>query len=105
MRTVALVTAMDRPLGRTAGNAVEVAESVEVLAGGGPADVIELTLALAREMLAGAGVPTSTPPMRWPTGARWTSGADDRRAGRRSGRAAAGAGRDARGDRPRPPAR
>ena len=44
-----------RPLGSTAGNAIEVAESVEVLAGGGPADVVELTLALAREMLAGAG--------------------------------------------------
>jgi thymidine phosphorylase len=56
VRTVALVTAMDRPLGRSAGNGVEVAESVEVLAGGGPADVVELTLALAGEMLAGAGV-------------------------------------------------
>jgi thymidine phosphorylase len=55
-RTVALLTDMHTPLGRTAGNALEVAESVEVLAGGGPADVVELTLALAREMLAGAGL-------------------------------------------------
>jgi len=47
---------MSTPLGYTAGNAIEVAESVEVLAGGGPADVLELTVALAREMLAGAGV-------------------------------------------------
>lgn len=56
VRTVALLTDMSTPLGLTAGNAIEVAESVEVLAGGGPADVVELTLALAREMLAGAGV-------------------------------------------------
>lgn len=55
VHTVALLTEMSTPLGLTAGNAVEVAESVEVLAGGGPADVVELTLALAREMLAGAG--------------------------------------------------
>ncbi len=55
VRTVALLTDMSTPLGYTAGNAIEVAESVEVLAGGGPADVVELTLALAREMLAGAG--------------------------------------------------
>ena len=55
LHTVALLTDMSTPLGLTAGNAVEVAESVEVLAGGGPADVVELTLALAREMLAGAG--------------------------------------------------
>jgi thymidine phosphorylase len=55
VHTVALLTDMETPLGLTAGNAIEVAESVEVLAGGGPADVVELTLALAREMLAGAG--------------------------------------------------
>jgi thymidine phosphorylase len=55
VRTVALLTDMSTPLGRTAGNALEVRESVEVLAGGGPADVVELTLALAREMLASAG--------------------------------------------------
>jgi thymidine phosphorylase len=55
VHTVALLTDMSTPLGLTAGNAVEVRESVEVLAGGGPADVVELTLALAREMLAGAG--------------------------------------------------
>ncbi|GAB2670840.1 thymidine phosphorylase [Nocardia goodfellowii] len=56
VRTVALLTSMDTPLGRTAGNALEVAESVEVLAGGGPADIVELTLALAREMVALAGL-------------------------------------------------
>jgi thymidine phosphorylase len=56
VRTVALLTDMSTPLGRTAGNALEVAEAVEVLADGGPADVVELTLALAREMLAGAGL-------------------------------------------------
>ncbi|MFC8530817.1 thymidine phosphorylase [Nocardia sp. NPDC057227] len=56
VRTTALLTDMDAPLGRTAGNALEVAESVEVLAGGGPADVVALTLALAREMVAAAGL-------------------------------------------------
>ena len=61
VRTVALLTGMDTPLGRTAGNALEVAESVEVLAGGGPADVVELTVALAREMLAAAGQPDADP--------------------------------------------
>jgi thymidine phosphorylase len=56
VHTVALLTDMNTPLGLTAGNAIEVAESLEVLAGGGPADVVELTVALAREMLAGAGI-------------------------------------------------
>ena len=55
VHTVALLTDMSSPLGLTAGNALEVRESVEVLAGGGPPDVVELTVALAREMLAGAG--------------------------------------------------
>ena len=53
--TVALLTDMSTPLGRTAGNALEVQEAVEVLAGGGPPDVVELTVALAREMLTAAG--------------------------------------------------
>ncbi len=54
--TVALLTDMSTPLGRTAGNALEVAESVDVLAGGGPEDVVELTVVLAREMLLAAGM-------------------------------------------------
>jgi thymidine phosphorylase len=56
VNTVALLTDMSTPLGLTVGNAVEVEESLEVLAGGGPEDVVELTVALAREMLAGAGL-------------------------------------------------
>jgi thymidine phosphorylase len=55
VRTVALLTDMSTPLGLTAGNALEVREALDVLAGGGPPDVVELTVALAREMLAGAG--------------------------------------------------
>lgn len=54
--TSALLTNMDTPLGLTVGNACEVEESVEVLAGGGPADVVELTLELARIMLKNSGV-------------------------------------------------
>lgn len=59
--TVALLTDMSAPLGRTAGNALEVRESLDVLAGGGPDDVVELTLALAREMLSAAGLPDADP--------------------------------------------
>ncbi len=62
VKTRALVTAMDVPLGLTAGNALEVRESVEVLAGGGPADIVELTLIMAREMLDAAGIKSSLDP-------------------------------------------
>jgi len=56
VRTTALITDMETPLGRTAGNALEVRESLEVLAGGGPPDVVGLTVALAAEMLDLAGI-------------------------------------------------
>jgi thymidine phosphorylase len=62
VKTRALVTAMDVPLGLTAGNALEIRETLEVLAGGGPSDVIELTLLLANEMLDAAGIKSKVSP-------------------------------------------
>ena len=57
VRTTAVLTRMDTPLGRNAGNGLEVTESVDVLRGGGPADLVEVTLVLAREMAALVGRP------------------------------------------------
>ncbi|MFD0775932.1 thymidine phosphorylase, partial [Streptomonospora algeriensis] len=62
VRTRALLTAMDAPLGRRVGNALEVAEAVEVLFGGGPSDVVELTVELAREMVGVAGLQDARDP-------------------------------------------
>ena len=62
VKTRALVTAMDVPLGLTAGNALEIRETLEVLAGGGPSDVIELTLLLANEMLDAVGIKPKVSP-------------------------------------------
>lgn len=62
--TRALVTDMSTPLGLTAGNALEVRESLEVLSGGGPQDVVDLTIALAREMLDAAGRPVGDDELR-----------------------------------------
>ena len=62
--TVALLTQMDTPLGRTAGNALEVEEAVDVLRGGGPEDVVAVTLALAAEMLALCGITSEDPAAR-----------------------------------------
>src|SRR3954465_3115207 len=73
VETVALLTDMNTPLGRAVGNAVEVTESLEVLAGGGPADVVELTLALAREMLVCAGLSDVDPAVALASGAAMDS--------------------------------
>jgi len=64
VRTAALLTGMDSPLGRTVGNALEVGEALEVLAGAGPADLVELTVALAREMLALVGLDSASDPVK-----------------------------------------
>ncbi|MDN5716483.1 MAG: thymidine phosphorylase [Janibacter sp.] len=64
VNTVALITDMSVPLGLTAGNALEVRESVEVLAGGGPQDVVDLTVALADEMTRAAGTDVGTDELR-----------------------------------------
>ena len=55
VKTSALLTDMEVPLGRTAGNALEVTECVETMRGDGPDDLVEITLELAREMLRAAG--------------------------------------------------
>jgi thymidine phosphorylase len=73
VKTVALLTDMSTPLGLAVGNAIEVAESLEVLAGGGPADVRELTLALAREMLDAAGLTGADPAKMLDSGAAMDS--------------------------------
>ena len=61
VKTVALITDMESPLGRAVGNGLEVTEAVEVLRGRGPADLVEVTLALAREMVSLAGLAGSGP--------------------------------------------
>jgi thymidine phosphorylase len=73
VRTVALLTDMSTPLGLAVGNAIEVTESLEVLAGGGPGDVVRLTLALAREMLDAAGLVDADPAKALESGAAMDS--------------------------------
>ena len=61
VKTSALLTDMSSPLGKKIGNSLEVEESVDVLSGGGPSDVVELTVELAREMLSLSGMPDVDP--------------------------------------------
>jgi thymidine phosphorylase len=61
VRTRALLTRMDTPLGRAVGNAVEVQEAVDTLRGDGPPDLVEVTVELARQMLALAGISAGQP--------------------------------------------
>ncbi len=75
VRTVALLTDMSTPLGLTAGNALEVRESLEVLAGGGPTDVVELTARAGPRDARRGGTGRRRPGRRrWPTGGPWTPG-------------------------------
>jgi len=103
--TVALLTAMDRPLGRACGNVLETEEAILALRGEGPPDLLEVTYALGVEMLLAAGIETNTKKARKKLETAIDSGlaaekfrADHRGAGRESqgGRrpvgAAAGAG-------------
>ncbi|WP_010542049.1 thymidine phosphorylase [Dietzia alimentaria] len=61
VRSSALVTTMHTPLGRAVGNALEVTECLEILDGGGPADMVDLTCALAEEALAAVGIVGADP--------------------------------------------
>src|SRR6185503_15170014 len=74
VQTRALLTAMDRPLGRAIGNALEVAESIECLQGGGPSDLTELVVELCAEMLLAGGIETDVASARERSARTLTSG-------------------------------
>ena len=102
VRTRALVTRMDTPLGRAVGNALEVAEAIEALRGEGPEDLMEVTFALAGQMLELAGI-EADPRQAIASGRALDAfKADDQGPGRRPGRAAAAGGAPA-GRAARPP--